>query len=74
MAELTKIEGSSTIAEVGYEPDSRELTIRFHSGGVYKFADVPEDEHQSLMSAPSVGRHFHQFIRGNTKYPATKLS
>jgi len=72
MPDLQKIEGSSTIAEVGYEKDSRQLTVRFHHGGTYSFADVPEDEHNALLTAPSIGKHFHARIRGC--YPATKLT
>lgn len=63
-SELQKIAGSSTIDAVGYDPDSRELTVRFHSGGTYLFFDVPEDKHQNLITADSVGRYFHRHIRG----------
>lgn len=70
--EMQKIEGSSTIAAIGYDQELQELTIQFHSGGTYSFAGVPEHEHQALISAPSVGRQFHQRIRGS--YAANRLS
>lgn len=63
-SELEKIAGSSTIDAVGYDSAVRELTIRFHSGGTYRFFDVPEDKHQGLMTADSPGRYFHCHIRG----------
>lgn len=71
MPDLQKIEGSSTIDAVGYDQDRQALTIRFHSGGTYEFANVPETVHDELLAAPSVGRHFHARIRGC--YPAIKL-
>lgn len=71
-SELQKIAGSSTIDAAGYDRDSRELTVRFHSGGTYLFFDVPEDKHQELLKADSAGRYFHRYIRGF--YRAEKIS
>lgn len=69
--ELQKIEGSSTIAAVGYDKEVQELVIQFHSGGTYSFPAVPEQKHQELITAPSIGRYFHAHIRG--VYSANKL-
>ncbi len=52
---------SSDIASVGYENGT--LEISFHSGGVYQYSNVPENVHQSLMSAASKGGYFHDHIK-----------
>ena len=61
---------SSTIAAVGYDRESKELTIRFIHGGEYLYRGVSEAEHKALMDAPSIGKHFHAHIR--QKYTGTK--
>ena len=56
---------SSAISHIGYDKDSRVLTIVFKHGGAYTFPDVPEDVHESFLNADSIGQHFHQHIRPN---------
>lgn len=52
---------SSNIASVGYENGT--LEIAFVDGGVYQYFNVPEHVYQSLMSAASKGRYFHDHIK-----------
>jgi hypothetical protein len=57
------------VASVGWEADADTpgegvLEIEFHSGGVYRYVDVPEAEYKRLIQAASVGRHFRQYILG----------
>ncbi len=59
-----KIEGSSNIAEIDYEPESRHMTVKFHSGSVYHFSGVSADDHRNFLAADSKGKHFHRHIRG----------
>lgn len=56
---------SSNIQELGYCPETKRLRIRFKSGGLYTYADVPESEYEALRAAPSLGKYFHTNIRGN---------
>jgi hypothetical protein len=55
---------SGNIKEVGYDPASRTLGVRFHSGATYHYADVSAEKHAALMAAPSVGSHLHSNIKG----------
>ena len=54
---------SSTIESIGYDGDTKTLRIKFKSGATYDYADVPYETHADLMSAPSIGKHFHSMIR-----------
>lgn len=54
---------SSAIEAVKYEDVSHELFVQFKSGHLYKYADVSHKEFQALMSADSLGKHFHAHIR-----------
>lgn len=55
---------SSTISGVHYDEAERRLHIRFKNGGEYSYADVDPGVHDDLMSAESIGKHFHKHIRG----------
>lgn len=60
MQELTN---SSTIAAVGYDPDSQTLRVRFAAGGIYLYEGVPEEIFTELVSAPSPGSFFARRVR-----------
>jgi KTSC domain len=58
---------SSAIEAVGYDHATRQMKIRFTSGKVYDFCNVPEPVHRELMNATSLGRYYNENIKD--KYP-----
>jgi hypothetical protein len=62
---------SSNIAEIGYDSDLSVLEIKFLDGSVYQYLGVPEDIFQGIMSAPSHGKYFHQYVKD--KYNFKKI-
>jgi len=54
---------SSNIQEVGYDPETLTLRVRFKSGSTYDYPNVPPETHQEFMRADSPGRHHAQFIK-----------
>lgn len=68
---------SSTISHVGYDRSTHELRIRFTRGGEYLYKGVSEEEHQALMAAESIGKHFQAHIRpqhaGTKQAPPAEL-
>ena len=62
---------SSNLADVTYDGATSTLTVRFHSGRVYAYANVPANLHAALMSAASKGRFFHRWIRA--RYPTSRV-
>ena len=54
---------SSNISAVGYDGQTRTLTIEFKSGGRHAYADVPAELHKAMMAAESVGKFFHANIK-----------
>jgi hypothetical protein len=64
---VTTVE-SSTLATVAYDEAQELLQLRFCSGSVYEYSDVPAAVHQSLLDAPSKGRYFNDAIRGRYPY------
>lgn len=61
---------SSMINSVGYDANTRTLEVEFSKGGVYSYANVPQEAYDAMVAAPSLGSHFLQNIKG--KYETTK--
>jgi KTSC domain len=57
---------SSDLQSVGYEDGI--LEIKFHSGDVYHYSNVPENIFVSLMNASSKGQYFNAYIKGSYAY------
>lgn len=63
---------SSTISHVGYEDNTNTLKVKFKDGAEYHYQNVPKKEHDDLLNAESVGKHFVKNIRNSYKF--TKVS
>jgi hypothetical protein len=59
---------SSQIVSIGHDPEKNELHIEFASGQVYRYFEVTADEHQALLAADSIGKHFGAHVRNVKKY------
>ena len=59
---------SGNVAEIGHDPDSGTLEVKFSNGGVYRYVGVDADKHAALMQAPSVGRFLNANIKGVHKH------
>lgn len=59
---------SSNVRSVGYGPAERVLEIAFHSGGLYRYEDVPADVHAALMASSSKGGFVARFIKDRYTY------
>lgn len=65
------IEGSNVIQAVGYDDELETMYIRFKTG-VYEYYDVPEEVYRAFLSAPSMGKFFHNSIRKTYVYNVSK--
>jgi hypothetical protein len=54
---------SSNLIEVGYEPATSILAVRFKNGTEYQYSNVPEHLYRGLISASSPGSYLHKFIK-----------
>ncbi len=57
---------SSNIDSIGYE--SGTLYVRFNSGGLYAYSEVPESVYNGLMNASSKGSYLARYIKGSYAY------
>jgi len=58
-----KLVKSSNIKSIGYNGTNKCLEIEFNNGGIYEYCGVPNEIYVSLMSAPSHGKYFNQYIK-----------
>lgn len=63
---------SSVLATVGYDARRRLLEIKFHSGAIYRYLEVPEEIHSRLLAAESKGHYFGAAIRGKFRSELVK--
>jgi hypothetical protein len=59
---------SSNISEVGYDPETKTLGVKFHNGGVAHYHDVAPEKHTAMMAAESIGKHLHAHIKDVHKF------
>lgn len=59
---------SSNLSSVGYNPDTGDLYIRFHNGGLYVYEMVPPNVYRELMNASSHGKYFAAYIKNVYRY------
>ena len=68
--ELTPVR-SSTVAKVGYNPETSELLVEFSSGAQYRYEAVEKEVYDSLLGAESVGKFLNSNIK--QKYEFQKI-
>ena len=59
---------SSSIACIGYSPQSCTLEIEFRNGARYRYFNVPRETYKQMLAAESKGRYFHRSIRETYDY------
>jgi len=59
---------SDMISEVSYDEAEQCLYITFQKGGQYKYSDFPKHKFDALISAESMGKHFHAHIKGKHEH------
>ena len=65
---------SSVLKSVEYDTEDNILTLEFHSGKTYHYAEVPLLEYQGLLLAKSPGKYYGERIRRHYKAPVDEMS
>jgi hypothetical protein len=59
---------STCVANVEYDPTTREMIIEFMQRGTYKYKDVPIDDYVDFETSGSQGTYFNLYIRDKFEY------
>ena len=62
---------STVVSSINYDPDSGTLIIKYVSGIVYHYKDVPEKVYKELKASVSKGRYLNFHIKD--KYDFEKV-
>lgn len=54
---------SSNICAMGYDKETKQLTVIFHGGAGYMYEDVPASTWSILQRDESTGSTFHELIK-----------
>mgnify|MGYP001565767050 FL=1 len=65
---------SSNIANVGYDQEELDLVVVFQNGQAYRYQDVPADIALGLLTAPSHGAYFANYIKNRYVYEKIDLA
>ena len=55
---------SSQIKEIGHDPLTNTLAVRFNTGSLYHYTGVDAAKFNEFHKAPSIGSHFGKHIKG----------
>lgn len=59
---------SKDLDAVAYVTSGKRLLIRFRSGAIYEYADVPALIYEELLASPSKDGYFSEYIRPDYTY------
>lgn len=59
---------SSTIASVGYDPETQTMEVEFTNSNIYQYFDVPQTVYEELMNAESAGKFLNAQVKGVYRY------
>ena len=62
---------SSNVESIGYDEGTQILRVKFLTGAIYEYKNVPLMEFEQLKDAPSVGSYLNRNIARN--YPYEKV-
>jgi hypothetical protein len=56
---------STALADVSYDEEASIMSVTFHRGGrTYLLQNVPKQEYERLIAAPSKGSYWNLFFKG----------
>lgn len=59
---------SSNVAAIGYDPETKDLFVKFKSGITYLYKKVPAVLHEGLMTVASKGQFLNAAIKDKFEY------
>ena len=59
---------SSILEAVAYDPAGRRLLLRFRTGAIFEYENVPPVVYEEMLAAPSKGGYFSEYVRPDYPY------
>lgn len=55
---------SKTVAERGYDAETKQMNVRFTSGVLYAYYNVSQEEYDSIVNSESFGSKLREVVKG----------
>lgn len=62
MVKMQNVKSSNVLA-VGYDDDRKELHIKYSTGTVYKYLNVPRFIYDNMLAAKSIGKYVTEHVK-----------
>lgn len=59
---------SSNVAEIGHDPTTNTLAVKYQNGGLYYYGGVPTEKFEAMKKSSSIGRFLHLEIKGKHQH------
>lgn len=59
---------SSHVDQIGYDPETQELHVKYTKGQYAIYQDVPPDKAATVMGSASIGSALHEHIKGSFEH------
>lgn len=59
---------SSVLDAVAYDPAGKHLLLRFRTGAIFEYGNVPAVVYEELLAAQSKGGYFSEYVRPDYPY------
>ena len=63
---------SSTVASIGYDPETETLEVEFTNGSVYQYFNIPSHLNDEIMASSSKGQFLNTYIKNG--YPYSRVA
>ena len=65
-----RLSGSTSIAELGYDPIDRDLEVRFHGtpNKIYRYRNVPARTYLAILASKSFGSYLAKNVKGTYEF------
>ena len=68
MIQIEDIIGSSNLSGCGFDPAQGILAVRFGSGSVYHYKEVPQEVYDAFLKSESKGKFHREHLLGKFLY------
>jgi hypothetical protein len=59
---------SSTISEIGYDAQRSVMSVKFKTGAIYEYLEVPQSIYDFVINSESVGKALNAEVKGVYEY------
>lgn len=64
---------SRAATDIDYNAKTKVMTVKFKSGRIYEYSNIPASLYEQIIHAPSIGSFLNQHVVQSGNYPYVEL-